>query len=126
MRTFVPADVEAWSRIIAAREPETRRQRIGRWLRLPVIPAPVLVRAHHVSAPVKRSEWRRARLAYRYGMHYVQGALYKHRTGEEFPVPIGKSLMRPPPSPVVSLASAVLAAAEKKSNVVEMKKRGVA
>jgi len=84
--------------IIAAPEPETRWQRIGRWLHLPVTPAPVIVRGHHASAPLKRkrTERQRQRLAHEYAVDHVRRVLHKHFAGEEAVGPMRKSRVRKP------------------------------
>jgi hypothetical protein len=94
MRTFDPVTLAAVTCILAASEPETWRQRIGRWLRLPVVPAPVIVRAHHISAPFRGGVRRRERLAQQYALDHVRRVLHKHRTGEEIPGPVRKSRVR--------------------------------
>jgi hypothetical protein len=91
---FLPADIDTWSRILAAPEPETRRQRIARWLHLPVTPAPTVARAHHVSQPFLGTERRREQLLREYADDYVARVLYAHRTGEQIVGPVRKSRVR--------------------------------
>jgi hypothetical protein len=93
---FVLADVVAFEQILAAPEPETRWQRIGRLLRLPVTPAPVIVRGHHISAPRKRTERQQQRLAYEYAVDHVRHVLHKHYGDAESSAPMRKSRVRVP------------------------------